>query len=138
MTRDRDPAAGPDRQRVDKWLWHARLVRTRAAAQALVTSGCVRVNREKIASQSRPLRVGDVVTVALGQSVRVLRIAAFAERRGSPILAQHLYADLAPPGAGEGPRIDRAGRPSKRDRSRLTALKRGGGLGNDGWPRSAS
>lgn len=85
------------RQRLDKWLWHARLVRTRSAAQTLVEAGHVRVNREKIVQTSRGVRVGDVVTVAVGGRVRVLRIIGFAERRGPPASVAALYDDLAPP-----------------------------------------
>ncbi|MQT12813.1 RNA-binding S4 domain-containing protein [Segnochrobactrum spirostomi] len=89
------------RQRLDKWLWHARLARTRSAAQTLVESGHVRVNREKIVQTSRAVRIGDVITVAVGGRVRVLRIVGFAERRGPPASVSALYDDLAPPPAGE-------------------------------------
>jgi ribosome-associated heat shock protein Hsp15 len=53
----------------------------------------VRVNREKVAAASRTVRVGDVLTVALGRGVRVIRIRAIAERRGSFAEAQLLYED---------------------------------------------
>jgi len=52
-----------DRQRIDRWLWHARLVRTRGAAAALADAGYVRVNGTRIAAPSRQVRTGDVVTV---------------------------------------------------------------------------
>lgn len=80
-------------QRIDKWLWHARFARTRSAAQRLALSGSVRVNREKVAAASRLVRVGDVLTLALANGVRVVRICAIAERRGSFDDAQRLYAD---------------------------------------------
>ena len=70
-----------DRQRIDKWLWHARVVRTRSAAAALAASGHVRVNGERIDAPSRAVRSDDVVTVALDRTVRVLRVRRFAERR---------------------------------------------------------
>jgi ribosome-associated heat shock protein Hsp15 len=90
-----------DRQRIDKWLWHARLVRTRAAAAALAASGHVRLNGQRIDSASRPVRAGDVLTVALDRTVRVLKVMAFSERRGGFAQAQHLYEDLSrlPPAA---------------------------------------
>ena len=72
-----------DRQRIDKWLWHARVVRTRADAAALVAAGHVRVNGRRIDGPGRPVRAGDVLTVALDRTVRVLKVVAFAERRGS-------------------------------------------------------
>ena len=85
-----------DRQRIDKWLWHARVVRTRSAAAALVGSGHVRINGQRIDAASRAVRVGDVVTVALDRSVRVLKVLGFAERRGSAELARTLAEDLQP------------------------------------------
>jgi ribosomal 50S subunit-recycling heat shock protein len=83
-----------DRQRLDKWLWHARVVRSRTGAAALVESGHVRVNGERTRSASRAVRTGDVVTVALDRTVRVLRVAGFAERRGSADDARGLVVDL--------------------------------------------
>lgn len=85
----------PDAQRIDRWLWHARFARTRSAAQRLATSGHVRVNREKIDAASRLVRTGDVLTLAAGRGVRVIRIIAIAERRGSSDEARRLYADQA-------------------------------------------
>ena len=94
--------SGAEAQRVDKWLWHARFARTRAAAQSLVTSGHVRVNRDKVRSASRLVRPGDVLTLALGRSVRVIRILGVAERRGSFPEARQLY-DEPETGAGRSP-----------------------------------
>lgn len=84
---------GPDAQRLDKWLWHARFGRTRGAAQKLALSGHVRVNREKVVSASRLVRAGDVMTLALAGGVRVIRICGIADRRGSFAEAQCLYED---------------------------------------------
>jgi ribosome-associated heat shock protein Hsp15 len=111
-----------DRQRIDKWLWHARVVRTRSAAAALAASGHVRLNSQRIDAASHLVRAGDVVTIALDRSVRVLRVAAFAERRGSPDVARHTYEDLSPAprrAEPEPPPAERepgAGRPTKRER----------------------
>jgi ribosome-associated heat shock protein Hsp15 len=88
-------AAG--RQRIDRWLWHARLVRTRSDAASLATAGYVRVNGTRIDAPGRMVRLGDVVTVALDRAVRVLRVRGFAERRGSASGDQSLYEEL-----GEG------------------------------------
>ena len=82
-----------DAQRIDKWLWHARFARTRSAAQRLALSGHVRINREKVKSASRLVRVGDVLTLALRSGVRLIRIAGIAERRGSSVEARSLYED---------------------------------------------
>jgi ribosome-associated heat shock protein Hsp15 len=127
-----------DRQRIDKWLWHARVVRTRSAAAALAASGHVRVNGQRIDMPSRAVRLGDVVTVALDRSVRVLKVAGFAERRGAAETASMLTEDLSQP-SGEAParpaaarapaaREPGTGRPTKRDRRAIDRL-----LGDDGF-----
>jgi ribosome-associated heat shock protein Hsp15 len=121
-----------DRQRIDKWLWHARVVRTRSAAAALAVSGHVRVNGQRIDAASRSVRLGDVVTIALDRTVRVLKVAAFAERRGAAESARILVEDLAPlsvqiPALGAvepvGVRPPGTGRPSKRDRRAIAHLQ---------------
>ena len=117
-----------DRQRIDKWLWHARVVRTRSAAAALVDAGHVRINSGRIDAPSRPVRAGDVVTVALDRSVRVLKVTDYADRRGSAAVARGLYEDLtpAPAPASEPPagmREAGAGRPTKRERRELDRLQ---------------
>ncbi len=83
-----------DRQRIDRWLWHARVVRTRTAAAALAGAGYIRVNGTRIDAPSRVVRVGDVVTVALDRTVRVLKVTGFAARRGSAASTAPLYEDL--------------------------------------------
>jgi ribosome-associated heat shock protein Hsp15 len=91
-----------DRQRLDKWLWHARVVRTRSGAAALIAAGHVRVNGERNRSPGRAVRAGDVLTVALDRTVRVLKVAGFAERRGSPEAARALFVDLTGGETGAG------------------------------------
>jgi ribosome-associated heat shock protein Hsp15 len=126
-----------DRQRIDKWLWHARVVRTRSAAAALAGSGHVRVNGARIDAPSRAVKPGDVVTVALDRAVRVLKVMGFADRRGTAEFGRALYEDLSlarPPGpdtpAGlanpsAGQRAAGAGRPTKRDRRAIERLLTG-------------
>jgi ribosome-associated heat shock protein Hsp15 len=86
-----------ERQRVDKFLWFARFARTRTLAQKLVTAGHVRINKRKTDNAAASVAIGDVLTLAIGNSVRVIRIAALAERRGGAPEARLLYEDLAPP-----------------------------------------
>ena len=121
-----------DRQRIDKWLWHARVVRTRTAAAALAVSGHVRVNGQRIDAASRSVRLGDIVTVALDRTVRVLKVAAFAERRGAAESASLLMEDLmpaseqapSPPAAKPaGLRQPGTGRPTKRDRRAMAHFR---------------
>lgn len=79
------------RQRVDKWLWHARIVRTRSAAAELAASGYVRVNGVRAKGPAHPVGPGDVLTIALDRGVRVLKIIAMAERRRDASHARALY-----------------------------------------------
>jgi ribosome-associated heat shock protein Hsp15 len=84
-----------DRQRIDRWLWHARIVRTRSAAAALTVAGHVRVNGVRVVAPGREVKCGDAVTVALDGSVRVLKVCGFALRRGDAEAARRLYEDIA-------------------------------------------
>jgi ribosome-associated heat shock protein Hsp15 len=86
--------AETERQRIDRWLWHARLVRTRNAAAALAGAGHVRVNGARVDAPSRLVRTGDVITVALDYNVRVVKVRGFAKRRGSAQTGQALYGEL--------------------------------------------
>jgi ribosomal 50S subunit-recycling heat shock protein len=87
-------AGSAERQRIDRWLWHARLVRTRGAAAALAGGGFVRVNGARIDAPGRMVRAGDVITVALDHRVRVVKVMGFVERRGPADSAAALYQDL--------------------------------------------
>jgi ribosome-associated heat shock protein Hsp15 len=82
------------RQRIDKWLWHARMMRTRSNAAALVESGHVRLNGKRVDGPSQLVRIGDVVTIALDRSARVIEVAGFCDRRGGAPEARALYREL--------------------------------------------
>jgi len=88
------PRMEHNRQRIDRWLWHARLVRTRSAAAALAAAGYVRVNGARVDAPGRMVRIGDVITVALDRAVRVLKVRGFAARRGAAAAGQNLYDEL--------------------------------------------
>jgi ribosome-associated heat shock protein Hsp15 len=88
-------AIDTNRQRIDKWLWHARMVRTRTDAASLVQAGYVRVNAAKVTAQGHAVRPGDVITLALDRSVRVLKVEGFCEKRGDAATARKLYRDLS-------------------------------------------
>ncbi|QDM18956.1 RNA-binding S4 domain-containing protein [Tardiphaga sp. vice352] len=88
-----------ERQRLDKWLWHARVVKARSSAAALVESGHVRINGNREKSPGHGVKIGDVLTVALDRTVRVMKVEAFAERRGDATAARVLYADVPLPPA---------------------------------------
>ena len=86
-----------ERQRLDKWLWHARVVKARASAAALVEAGHVRVNGAREKSPGHGVKMGDVVTVGLDRSVRVLKVIGFSERRGDAPAARTLFEELRDP-----------------------------------------
>jgi ribosome-associated heat shock protein Hsp15 len=83
-----------ERQRLDKWLWHARVVKARTSAAALVESGHVRINGVREKSPGHAVKAGDVVTIALDRGVRLLKVTGFSERRGDANAARALFEDL--------------------------------------------
>jgi ribosome-associated heat shock protein Hsp15 len=80
-------------QRVDKWLWYARIAKSRSLAAKLIEEGCVRVNRQRVVKASSTVKPGDVLTATLFGQVRVLEVLAMGERRGPASKARTLYAE---------------------------------------------
>jgi ribosome-associated heat shock protein Hsp15 len=83
-----------DRQRLDKWLWHARVVKARTSAAALVEAGHVRINGVRETAPGHGVKAGDVLTIGLDRSVRILKVVGFVERRGNALSARTLFVDL--------------------------------------------
>jgi ribosome-associated heat shock protein Hsp15 len=83
-----------ERQRLDKWLWHARVVKARTSAAALVEAGHVRINGVREMAPGHAVKAGDVLTIGLDRRVRVLKVVGFVERRGDATVARGLYDDL--------------------------------------------
>ncbi|MGE3832067.1 MAG: RNA-binding S4 domain-containing protein [Parvibaculaceae bacterium] len=83
-----------ERQRIDKWLWHARIVRTRTRAVEIVEAGSVRINKVKVLKPAHAVGIGDVITVAVHGHVHVLRVKGAAERRGPASHAMLLYESM--------------------------------------------
>ncbi len=136
--------AARDTQRLDKWLWFARLAKSRTLAAELVVAGKIRVNRVKAAKSSHLIRVGDVITSAARQEVRIVRVRALGARRGPAPEAAALYEELTPGRSAPDPaqpsptpmgaqgsevppppgaRTKGAGRPTKRERRLTDRLK---------------
>ncbi|MBR0680813.1 RNA-binding S4 domain-containing protein [Roseomonas eburnea] len=90
---------GRDVQRLDLWLWCARLRKTRADCARMVEAGAVRINRQPTGKAHARVRPGDLLTIAQGSGDRgrilVWRVLALAERRGPPAEARGLYEDLS-------------------------------------------
>jgi ribosome-associated heat shock protein Hsp15 len=84
------------RQRLDRWLFFARAVKSRTLAQKLIEGGTVRVNGERTLHTDRPVGAGDVLTMTIGTRLLVWRILDPGERRGPPAEAQTLYEDISP------------------------------------------
>lgn len=91
-------ADGPRKVRIDRLLCHLRFVRTRSAAHRLVEEGHIRRNGERVTRASRDIVQGDVLTLPLGGTVRLVEILALPERRGPPREAQACYRELDPNG----------------------------------------
>jgi ribosome-associated heat shock protein Hsp15 len=87
-------------QRLDLWLWCARVAKGRGDCARLVEEGAVRLNRQPTVKAHAKLRIGDVLTMGLRGEVRVWRVMALAARRGPAPEARLLYVEV--PEAGEG------------------------------------
>jgi ribosome-associated heat shock protein Hsp15 len=116
--------------RVDKWLWAARVFKSRTLAAAACDGGKVDLN-DQAAKPSRAVRPGDRLTVTLPHGKRLLRVVALSERRGPAAEAALLYEDLTPPppprelrAPPPGLRPPGAGRPTKRERRQIDRLSR--------------
>lgn len=96
---------GREAQRLDAWLWCARLRKTRADCATLIESGAVRINRQPTDKAHARVRPGDVLTIAQGRGeagrIAIWRVLALAERRGPATVARALYEDLSET-AGQG------------------------------------
>ena len=83
-----------DWQRLDKWLWCARLMRARSDCAAFVARGSIRINRQATEKPHARLRPGDILTLPLAHRVVVIEVVALAKRRESAPLAQTLYKEI--------------------------------------------
>ena len=115
-----------DTTRVDRWLWAVRLTKTRADAVAACRGGHVRVN-DQPAKPATPVRAGDTVRTRVYDIPRVVEVARVLEKRVGAPVAVTCYVDHTPP-PPEKPtpvfvRERGAGRPTKRDRRQLDALR---------------
>lgn len=81
-------------QRLDRWIWHARIVKTRTIAANLVSEGYVRVNGERAEQPGRTIRPGDVLTIALPARVRVVRVTGILSRRADASATHGLYESV--------------------------------------------
>lgn len=121
--------------RLDKWLWAARFYKTRALATDAVVGGRVHLNDARV-KPAKGVRVDDVLLIRIGIVEWTVVVRALADKRGPASVAQTLYEETPesaelrerralehklsrPPGA------DLGARPTKQDRRRIEALRRG-------------
>lgn len=124
--------------RLDKWLWFARLFKSRTISAKLCQSGRVRVNDVVISKSKYMISENDVLTFPKGPHIRVIKILKLGERRGPAVEAETLYEDLDPPQARNerlqnekadvrtAPIAERergTGRPTKTERRALDKLR---------------
>ncbi len=129
MTDEKQPFSG-SRQRIDKWLFFARMVKSRSLAQLYVQNGSVRVNGERVVQPSFGVKAGDRVELFLERRDVVLIVRSPGERRGPFEEARLLYEDLTPPPdetkrltpLEQALRAPGSGRPTKRDRRAIDRL----------------
>jgi len=82
-------------QRIDRFLWFARLCKSRSIAQALCEKGHIRLDGRRIDRAHCPVRAGSVLSLPLPGGVRVIRIERLPLRRGPAAEAAALYVDLS-------------------------------------------
>jgi len=90
------------RQRIDKWLFYARVVKSRSLAAKLAAAGRVRINRDKASQAADQVKPGDVLTVTLDRRILILKVLDPGHRRGPAEEARKLYEDMSPPPAPKG------------------------------------
>jgi ribosome-associated heat shock protein Hsp15 len=131
------PERAGESVRIDRWLWAARMYKTRSQAAAAIEGGKVRLNETR-PKTGAPVRVGDVVRVRHGPIERTVRVAGLAERRGRASEAAGLFEETAESLARRrereaqfklmpDPTYRGKGRPTKRERREIDRLK-------DPWP----
>ena len=121
------------KERLDKFLFFSRALKSRTLAQKLIESGAVRVNSERTDRTDHKVGAGDVLTMTLHNRIIVWRIIDAGTRRGPASEAQGLYEDISPPAlpraemtpfeAVLAQRDDGAGRPTKKQRRETDRLR---------------
>jgi len=80
--------------RIDKFLWYVRLAKSRSVAQAMAERGIMRLNGRRVERAHSPVRVGDLLTLAQENRVRVVRVLHLPHRRGPASEAESCYEEL--------------------------------------------
>lgn len=119
------------KERLDRFLFFSRAVKSRTLAQKLIETGAIRVNSERTDKSDHKVGAGDVLTMSLHGRILVWRILDPGTRRGPASEAQGLYEDMSPPvpkaerspyEAAIAERPTGAGRPTKKERRETDRL----------------
>ncbi len=131
---DKQPQSFPvSRQRLDKWLFFARLMKSRSLAQKAIEAGDISVNDTRMKQPSHAVKAGDRIVVSLDRRDLIVRVLLPGSRRGPYEEARLLYEDLTP---APVPREERtafeqatrergSGRPTKKERRDVDRLQSG-------------
>jgi ribosome-associated heat shock protein Hsp15 len=121
------------KERLDKFLFFSRALKSRTLAQKVIETGAIRVNSERTDRSDLKVGAGDVLTMSLHGRIMVWRILDCGTRRGPAAEAQGLYEDLSPPAlpkaelspydAAIAQRGEGAGRPTKKERRDTDRLR---------------
>jgi ribosome-associated heat shock protein Hsp15 len=115
------------KQRLDKWLFFARFVKSRTLGGNLAASGNVKINDKNSTGADNAVRVGDMLVIRHGSRLITCKVLGLGERRGPATEAQMLYEDLTPEPSEMEPVVAQrdagAGRPEKKDRRALERLR---------------
>ena len=124
------------KERLDRFLFFSRAVKSRTLAQKIIEGGAVRVNSERTERTDHKVGAGDVLTMSIHGRIVVWRILDAGTRRGPASEAQTLYEDISPPpvprpelspyDAAIAERPAGSGRPTKKERREVDRL-----LGSD-------
>ena len=128
-----EPVAPVRKERLDKFLFYSRALKSRTLAQKIIETGAIRVNSERTDRSDHKVGAGDVLTMALHGRIVIWRILDPGQRRGPASEAQGLYEDISPPplprqelspyDAAIAQRSEGAGRPTKKERRSIDALR---------------
>lgn len=134
MKKSPDSADADNRHRIDKWLWHVRLFKTRSLASDAVGGGRVKLDGDRV-KPAHEVRVGQVVSISLGERAIEVQVVSLPARRGPALAAQACYAETA--ASAERTALHREQRrlaaltrpqpdhrPDKRERRQLEQLRR--------------
>lgn len=119
------------KERLDRFLFFSRAVKSRTLAQKIIESGAIRVNSERTERTDYKVGAGDVLTMSLHGKILVWRILDPGTRRGPASEAQSLYEDMSPPGLPKAERSAYDAAIANRPPGRPSNRRRGRGTGGD-------